>query len=152
MEKLIALLDRDLIYIEHEIIDQCIYIRVASRRTEMQCPYCGKLSAKIHSTYERSFQDLPIQGLKVVLILNSRKVFCRNPECSHTTFAERFGFLSGKSKKTKRLEAEIIRLSLNMSSVAAAEMLSQNVVSIGKSTICRLLKKGVSLPGSTKLK
>lgn len=150
MEELIRLLDKDLEYIEHEIIDGCIHIKIASKRTRMQCPFCGVLSDKVHSTYERSFQDLPIQGMKVILILINRKVFCRNAECGHTTFAERFEFLSGKSKKTKRLETEIIRLSLNMSSVAAAELLSQNTVSVGKSTVCRLLKRGAYPQGSTK--
>ena len=152
MEELIELLDKDLEYRGHEIIDGCIYIKIASRRTKMRCPFCGMLSDKVHSTYERRVQDLPMQGMKVILILTNRKVLCKNPECGHTTFAERFEFVSVKSKKTKRLETEIIRLSLNMSSVAAAELLSQNTVAIGKSTVCRLLKRGAYLQGSTKVK
>jgi hypothetical protein len=34
-----------------------------------------------------------------------------------------------------------VRLSLNCSSVATAELLSKSVVSVGKSTICRYIKK-----------
>ena len=142
MRELIKLLDEDLEYISHEITDECVQIRVESKRKEVQCPFCGKMSDKVHSVYEKSFQDLPMQGMKVVLILNNRKMFCRNSECGHTTFAERFEFLLGKSKKTKRLKDEIMRLSMNMSSVAAAEVLSKNTVTIGKSTICRLIKRG----------
>ena len=143
MKDLIKLLDKNLEYISHEIIKGCLYIKIASVRLETKCPFCGELSCKMHSVYERSYQDLPIQGMKVILVLNNRKMLCQNQECGHTTFAERFDFSTGKSKKTKRLEEEIIRLSLNMSSVAASELLSQNTVSIGKSTICRLLKKGI---------
>ena len=47
-------------------------------------------------------------------------MFCNNPKCTHTTFAERFDFISNKGKKTKRLEDEIIRLSLNCSSITAS--------------------------------
>ena len=142
MRELIKLLDENLEYISHEIADGCIYIKVESKRKEVQCPFCGEMSEKVHSFYIKSFQDLPIQGMKVVLILNNRKMFCRNTKCGHTTFAERFEFIVGKSKKTKRLKDEITRLSMNMSSVAAAEVLSKNTVTIGKSTICRLIKRG----------
>jgi transposase len=142
VEELIKLLDENLEYMGHEITGNCIHVKIGSTRTEVECPFCTENSGKTHSTYKRSFQDLQVQGMKVILVLNNRKMICRNRDCAHTTFAERFDFLSGKSKKTKRLEAEIVRLSLNLSSVAASKVLSQSVASIGKSTICRLLKKG----------
>jgi len=141
MNQLIQLLDKNLDYVSHQIIDRCCYIKVVSNRNEVECPFCGHTSSKIHSTYERTFQDLPIQGNKVIITLNSRKIFCNNTECNHTTFAERFKFLSQKAKKTKRLEDEIVRISLNCSSVAASTMLKKNVVDVGKSTVCNLLKK-----------
>ena len=141
MDDFIKSLDENLEYIDHEIIGDYIYIKISSKQTEMCCPFCGQISKKVHSTYSRRIQDLPIQGMKVILVLNNRKIFCENQECEHVTFSERYSFLSDKSKKTKRLEDEILRISLNMSSVAAAEALSQNMVSIGKSTICRLIKK-----------
>jgi len=68
-------------------------------------------------------------------------MFCNNPNCNHTTFAERFDFISYKAKKTRRLEDEIIRLSINCSSIAASKIMGKNVVDVGKSTICNLLKK-----------
>ena len=155
MEELVKMLDENLEYKSHEIVDGCIYMKIVSARTEVKCPFCAEYSVKTHSTYERSFQDLPIQGMKVTLALNNRKMLCRNSECEHTTFAERFDFISGKSKKTKRLEAEIVRLSLNLSSVTAAKILSQNAVSIGKSTIDlfsrRVVAYGISPKHSTYL-
>lgn len=141
MDELIKLLDENLDYVSHEIVDRCCYIKVVSNREEAICPFCGAVSAKAHSTYERTFQDLPIQVNKVIIVLNNRKMFCNNPKCSHTTFAERFNFFSNKVKKTKRLEDEIVRVSLNCSSIAASALLKKNVVDVGKSTICNLLKK-----------
>ena len=143
MHDFMALLDQNLEYINHTIDDNngYCYIYVKSKRVEAICPFCNTPSSKVHSIYKKTFQDLPIQGYKVLIILTNRKMFCKNPECIHTTFAERFDFIGNKAKKTKRLEEEIIRLSLNCSSIAAALILKDNTVEVGKSTICQLLKK-----------
>ena len=123
MDELIKLLDGNLEYVSHEIVGDTIKIRVKSNREEALCPYCGQASSKPHSRYDRSFQDLPMQGKKVNIIINNRKMFCNNYDCDHTTFAESFEILSFKAKKSKRLEAEIITLSLNVSSLTAAKIL-----------------------------
>lgn len=141
MNEIIHLLDPNLNYLYHELIDDVMYIFVESTLEAVTCPFCGTKSSKRHSSYQRSFQDLPIQGKKVEIVIQNRKMFCHNKECTYTTFAERFDFINHKSKKTKRLEDEIIRLSLNCSSVTAAKHLSKNTVRVGKSTICSLLKK-----------
>lgn len=141
MDEFIKLLDNELKYLTHKIIEDTVYIYIASTREEVQCPFCGHISSHTHSTYKRSFHDLPIQGKKVKITINNRKMFCNNPDCDHTTFAERFNWLAYKSKKTQRLEDEIVHLSLNCSSIAAARVLSKNTVAVGKSTVCNLLKK-----------
>lgn len=144
MNNLIKLLDKNLEYIQHQIIEDTIYIYVKSIKEYPCCPYCGTTSKKVHSRYKRTFQDLPIQGLKVKIIINNRKMFCKNDSCNHKTFSEKFNFINDKAKKTKRLEKEIINISLNMSSVAASKYLSDNLTNVGKSTICALLKKRYS--------
>ena len=141
MDEIIKLLDPNLDYISHEIKDDFIYIMVESNKREINCPYCGNPSAKVHSRYRRKFQDKPIQGKKVVIILDNRKMFCQNPECSNKTFAESYSFLPRKSQRSQRLEQEILDISLHCSSIAASKILSNGVVDIGKSAICRLLKK-----------
>ena len=141
MNNLIKLLVKNLEYIEHELIGNTINIYVRSINEYPCCPYCGTPSNKVHSKYRRTFHDLPIQGLKVEIIINNRKMFCKNDSCNHKTFSEKFKFINDKAKKTKRLEREIINVSLNMSSIAASKYLSNNLTNIGKSTICTLLKK-----------
>jgi ribosome biogenesis GTPase A len=74
-------------------------------------------------------------------MLSNRKMLCYNTECNHTTFAESFDFLKFKAKKTKRLEDEIINISMNVSSLTATDLLKNSVENVGKSTICNLLKK-----------
>lgn len=147
MDELIKLLDEHLDYVRHEIVDDSLIIRVVSNRSEAVCPYCGTPSSKKHSTYERSFQDLPVMGMKSQIVINNRKMFCLNPDCSHTTFAETFDFLPPKSKKTARLLDKIVDIALGVSSMAAADILKDGIVDVGKSTICNLLKKKYPPPG-----
>ncbi|CAI3237621.1 MAG: transposase family protein [Clostridium sp.] len=70
MDILIKILEKNLDYLSHEIIDDTIYINIISNRNKCKCPYCGKFSNKVHSKYKRTFQDLPIQNKKVEIILN----------------------------------------------------------------------------------
>lgn len=144
MEELLKLLD-PFLELENAIFKgDVIYLYAKSSRIDVVCPYCRAASNKVHSRYQRSFQDLPIQGKKVIVVLDNRKMFCHNPECEHKTFAETFDFLSPKAKKSNRLADEIINISLNVSSVTASETLRSGIVDVGKSTICNLLKKRCS--------
>lgn len=142
LEELIKLLDSHLTLLSTDFQEDTIYLLVKSTLNEVSCPFCGTLSSRVHSRYLREFQDLPLQNRKTIIRLHNRKFFCDNPNCSHRTFAEPFTFIRPKSKKTNRLIEEIITLSKSMSSVSAEKYLRKNVVRVGKSTICELLKKG----------
>jgi len=141
-DSMITLPDESIRYISHESDGSGIILNVESIKTEAICPYCGVKSDKVHSWYIRKLQDLPIQGKKVKLHLKNRKYFCINRECMHKTFAEQFTFYTRKSPRTRRLEEEIMRVSLTQSSVAASKYLRSSVADVGKSTICELLKRG----------
>lgn len=141
MDELIKLLDKNLEYINHKIEDETIYIHVKSNRDKCYCPDCNSPSKRVHSKYNRSFQDLPIIGKKSIIILNNRKFFCDNKNCHRRTFSEKFDFIRDKAKKTKRLEDEIVHLSKNMSSISASKLLRKNIAIVGKSTVCNILKK-----------
>ena len=141
MREIIGMLDENLTYLAHQVFDEYIVIVVESSRDEIPCPFCGKSSARVHSTYERSFQDLPIQGKKVYISIINRKYFCDNRNCPHTTFAETYDFLLPKAKKSTRLVNEIMKLSVEVSSVAASRVLKDGVADVSKSTICDMLKK-----------
>lgn len=141
MNEFITMLDPNLRYINHTFNNDEIIIQVESLRSAVICPYCGKVSTKVHSTYRREFQDLPLMNKKVTILLNNRKMFCTNPECGYKTFAEKFDFLANKARKTNRLVEEILNISSNVSSLTAASLLSSSIANVGKSTICNLLKK-----------
>lgn len=145
MDEFIKLLDQNLEYISHDLMDDTFYFSLRSIKDTAECPFCGSKSSSIHSCYVRSFRDLPIQGKPVVIQLHTRRMFCGNPDCSHTTFAERYSFLNGSAKQTNRLKEHIIDIAMETSSVAAAEVLGRNAVKTSKSTICLMLKKTVSI-------
>jgi transposase len=141
MENIISLPDKSLKQTLVENKKNSIIIHAESIRSTGRCPYCGKLSKRVHSHYKRVLYDLPIQGKKTIIILNNRKYFCENEKCNHKTFAEKFTFYKPKATKTNRLLDEIVEVSLMQSSISASNYLKKNVVAVGKSTICNLLKK-----------
>jgi transposase len=141
MNELLKDLDSELIYQSHTKTDKYIIIKASSEKESAICPYCRTESSKVHSRYTRKLKDLPIFGRKTFIELEIQKFFCNNPECEHKTFAERFDFFDVNSAMTKRLKAEVLRVSLTQSSVSASKYLRASVADIGKSTICELLKK-----------
>ena len=141
MQKYIELLSDKLKYIDLIIEDNTIIFEVESTVDEPICPYCGEISTRKHSSYKKSFMDIPLNNKKVLIRINNRKMFCDNEACSHKTFAEVYDFVERKSKKTKRLKEYILDISVNMSSISAQDLLRKNGVDIGKSTICTFLKK-----------
>ena len=120
MQDWVTAVDKDLKYISHEMEDEKQVIHVEWAQAEARCPYCGRLSKKIHAQDERSLQDLPISGKKVGVTLENRKYFCQNAKCPYKTFAERFSFFEPKATKTRRVQEEILRVSLTQSSLSAA--------------------------------
>lgn len=78
MDEFIKLLDKNLEYVSHEIIDNIFYVNVISNIQQVTCPFCGTISTKVNSKYVKQFQDLPIQGNKVIIKLTNRKMFCVN--------------------------------------------------------------------------
>ena len=73
MKELIKPLDECLEYTSHEIKEGIIQIYAESNHEEVSCPYCGQTTRRVHSRNERRFRDLPIQGKKVEIILDTEK-------------------------------------------------------------------------------
>ena len=146
-QELINLLDPDLKCLDCKIKSDVVIIEVCSSKVHAVCPYCGNSSARTHSIYQREIQDIPWHDKQTILLLNVRKMFCDNPNCSHKTFSERFGFISPNGKKTTRLIERILMTSVKLSSVSASALLKADSIQVSKSSICDLLKKNASTCG-----
>lgn len=141
MDELVKTVDPNFEYIRHEVEGEVMRIYVHSTRREGTCPYCGTVSDKVHSLYLRKFRDLPVQDKKVEIMIDNRKFFCNNAECEHKTFAEAYECLPKLGRRSTRLTKAIVNTATNLSSITASKTLKFATADIGKSTICRLLKK-----------
>ncbi len=72
-----------------EQTDSQLTVTVISTRAEAACPGCGCSSEHVHSQYQRTVNDVPCGGRKVVLRLGVRKFFCLQLCCPRKVFAER---------------------------------------------------------------
>ncbi|MFC8718653.1 transposase family protein [Kitasatospora sp. NPDC057198] len=59
-----------------------------SRCPAAECPSCGAMGHRVHSTYRRRLADRPLGGRLIVLTLRVRRFFCDHGGCSRRTFAE----------------------------------------------------------------
>lgn len=144
MDSLLSNLDCNYQVDDYAIKDRIVVLKVSSKIQELECPFCGQKSNKIHSRYVREIQDLPLSDKKTILLVQTRKFFCTNQECNKKTFSERHPFVDIKGKKTKRLEQNIIISATNLSSTNASKVLQLSNISISKSSICELIKKNTS--------
>ena len=141
MKDFITALDPNYQLDKYHIKNNVAVFYISSKMSEIKCPYCGTLSSKVHSSYEREIQDLPMQGKKVILLVDTRKMRCMNPDCSHKTFSEKHPFVTAKSKKTNRLIQNILYTSSQLSSLNASKLLKSENITVCKSSIYDLLKK-----------
>lgn len=141
MRELVKKIDEHFEYCGHETDGEILVLRVKSDRDAVRCPYCGRESSRVHSTYTRTIQELPTMGSMTRVELQRRKMFCDNPECSHKTFAEPFDCIKPYARKTIRLQDVILMEVTDTSTVSAAKKLSRNICPIGAQTISDLRKK-----------
>ena len=124
--------------------EDTIALFIESTQTILKCPYCGAETSKVHSYHTREIQDLPISDHKTVLIVTTRKMQCMNPECNHRFFSEQHVFAAKNAQKTKRLVDRILKTSTEVSSVCSSRLLKNEKITVGKSSICSMLKKNAT--------
>jgi transposase len=108
-----------------QIEDDLVWVKAYSISTEAQCPYCGVLSTKRHSAYERKPQGLTLSGRCVRLCLTVQRYFCHNPQCAHRTFAERIPeIVPFKGRRTASLTGVLRQVAFEVSAEVAARVLN----------------------------
>ena len=75
MNEFIHELGEDYILDDYKIKKDVVVFHISSKCEELVCPYCGEKSNKVHSTYEREIQDLPMQNKKVILLVKQERCF-----------------------------------------------------------------------------
>lgn len=82
MNTLIQLLDINYELYECRIKDSDVVMEIGSKSNRFFYPYCGHLSDKIHSRYQREVQDLPIQGKRGILLIVTRNILNKSLDVS----------------------------------------------------------------------
>ena len=81
-----------------------LILTVSSTQPARACPLCGQLSSSVHSRYERTLADLPVQGLRLRFRLGVRRFYCRTDNCVRQVFCERLTGLAHRyARQTQRL-------------------------------------------------
>ena len=107
-----------------------------------ECPYCGTKSHHVHSRYTRTISDLSILGHRVMIIFESRKFFCTNPECRKKTFAEQPGDeIFRYRRRTRRCEMLVTQHGLKCSSETARKLLHAAGIAVSGDTVLRDLHR-----------
>lgn len=122
--------------------DKIVKILAKSTRTEFDCPECGTVSVRSHSTHVREVQDLPILGCRTKLKIELSDFKCTNPNCKKTTFTERYDdFMNDYCRMTNRLVELVCSLALETSCESCARILQKINVKISGDTVIRTLIK-----------
>ncbi len=106
------------------------------------CPSCGRLSHRVHSTYERRLQDLPWQGRAVELRVRARRFRCPAAACARQTFAEPLpGTALRRAKRTCRLGDLQRHIGLAAGGEAGARLAQRLAMPTSPDTLLRLVSK-----------
>jgi transposase len=106
-----------------------------------RCPGCGTLSDAVHCQYQRTVQDVPCGGRRVVLRLKVRKFFCRTPICPRKVFTERLPELVRPwARVSTRLLEELKAIGLAASAEVSERLAPRLGMSIKASTLLRYLR------------
>ena len=125
----------------YERYEDYIVAGLQSTHQAAKCPYCGRRSSHLHSKYERTVDDIPVHGLRVILKVEVSRYRCLNPKCSHSTFVEQ---CAGVTEKYQRRTPEQRRqlqdiLGLVASTVGARQCASLGM-EISPSTALRIVR------------
>lgn len=107
----------------------------------MACSGCGSVSDRVHSRYERRLSDTASAGREVLIRLTVRRLFCDNPECGKTTFAEQVpGLAARHARRTTVLEQVLCAVGLALGGRAGARLTGQLAASVSRMTLLRMVR------------
>jgi transposase len=122
----------------------CIWARARAEQTA--CPACGWSSGRVHSRYWRRLADAAIGGRRVLIRLTVRRLFCGNPDCPVTTFAEQVeGLTSRYARRTPPLAVMLGAVAVALAGRAGSRLAALLGMVAGRSSLLRLV---MALPGS----
>ena len=118
-------------YVENE---KEIHLYIKSKNKIGKCPNCNQ-RCYIHSTYNRTLQDTPINNKTTILQVKAYEYECINQECNISTFNEDLEFAKKYQTMTDKLIQLILCISIFLSNSCASLILSFIGVKVSADTI-----------------
>ncbi|HEY0696128.1 MAG TPA: ISL3 family transposase [Kribbella sp.] len=124
-----------------EEIGSTVWIRACPRAVEAACPGCGRVTARVHSRYERRVSDAAVAGRRVTLRLRVRRFFCGESDCQVNTFAEQVGDLTVPyGRRTGLLRAMLESIALAVAGRAGSRLAEALGLAASRNTMLRLVR------------
>jgi transposase len=119
-----------------------VQIWAHAKAEQVACPGCARLSARVHSHYERRLTDAVIGGRRLVLQLRVRRLFCEGPDCATRTFAEQItGLTSRYARHTPSLRKALQAIGLTLAGRAGARLAGCLGLRVSRHTLLRLVRR-----------
>ena len=107
------------------------------------CPTCKTISARVHSYYRRTIQDLSWAGRRAELQLRARKFYCGVESCPRKVFTERLhALVKPYRRRTDRVDTLIAQFVLRVGGNAGTALARSIGIPVSASTGLRLAVRG----------
>lgn len=120
---------------------------ITARTTAAQasCRVCGRASARVHSRYWRTFNDLPWQDRSVTWRVQVRRFRCGH--CPGRIFAERVpGLGTRKARRSDRLAEAQTDIGMVLGGEAGARLSRRLAMPVSGDTVLRLIRRRGTVP------
>ncbi|MFD8563405.1 ISL3 family transposase [Streptosporangium canum] len=118
------------------------HVKILARTlpSAMACPSCGSLSSKVHSRYWRRLADTAVGGRRTAIMLQVRRLFCRESTCERRTFCEQVPGLTVRyGRKTPPLVDALRHIVVALAGRAGSRLARALHAVASRSTLLRLL-------------
>ena len=116
-------------------------IAIRGAATVCRCPMCGKVCSRVHSQYRRRLADLPAAGVRIALILRTRRFFCDAAACERRIFAERFEAVGPRARRTSGLDDVIHCLAIAPGGDRPPPLSRRLNVKVSNDTLLRMVRR-----------
>ncbi|MFI7643793.1 ISL3 family transposase, partial [Nonomuraea sp. NPDC049400] len=122
--------------------DDLIRVVARTRNAAVPCPMCGTLTGRVHGYYSRTVTDVPVDGRRVVVSVQARRLVCPAWGCARQTFREQVpGLLERYQRRTSRLTGQLGAVVKELAGRAGARLSAVLSVAVSRSTALRLLMR-----------
>ena len=128
--------------VDTKIGTDCITISASSVSLSASCPQCHHDSSKVHSGYVRTLADLSLGARRVIVQLDIRRFFCKEPMCERVTFAEPVSeFAVRHARRSNQLREALCEIAFEAGGEGGARMAEKlHYGKVSPDTLLRLIR------------